>query len=637
MANTKRSRPRTATPVPATDPPAAQRSARTKVSEATSVGGWQRAATLADLEPRGAHAGVKSVTLGGRTLALWRVGDAVYALDNRCPHMGFPLDRGTCKDGILTCHWHQARFDLRSGGTFDQFADDAQVFPVELRGDEIWVNLAATRDPHTYYRHRLRDGLEQDVRLVLAKSAIALLDGTGGDSAAAIEPFRIGLEFGVRNRRAGWGQGLTMHVCFANLLPYLDPDDRPRALYHGLDAVSRESAGAPPRFLLTPLPGPAPDNATLGEWLRQFLAVRDDEGAERALITAVHAGASSAELTAMLFTAVTDYRYLAIGHAADFTNKAFEALDLVGWGDSDLTATVLSSVAHGIAQGARQEESNTWRHPVDLVALLDAAFERIPGALAQGRARASAWLGRTALARQLLEDDPEANLTALLAALEAGATAQEVALTVVYAAALRIARFHTSNEFGDWDTALHTYSFASAIYRALRRISALGHAAHDRAAALMLRGSFDAAMSVYLDRFLNIPAAEIPTFEGTNGRHQARPEALLDELLPLFDRQQQVNAAGELVARYLAAGGDVPMLLARLGRALLREDRDFHTIQTVEASVAFYQTLRGADEAAHALVAAARYLAAHSPTVRSQGQTYTTALRLHRGDRLFEG
>jgi nitrite reductase/ring-hydroxylating ferredoxin subunit len=35
----------------------------------------------------------------------------VFALDNRCPHMGFPLERGSVEDGILTCHWHHARFD----------------------------------------------------------------------------------------------------------------------------------------------------------------------------------------------------------------------------------------------------------------------------------------------------------------------------------------------------------------------------------------------------------------------------------------------------------------------------------------------------------------------------------------------
>jgi len=34
----------------------------------------------------------------------------VFALDNRCLHMGFPLDRGSVEDGILTCHWHHARY-----------------------------------------------------------------------------------------------------------------------------------------------------------------------------------------------------------------------------------------------------------------------------------------------------------------------------------------------------------------------------------------------------------------------------------------------------------------------------------------------------------------------------------------------
>jgi nitrite reductase/ring-hydroxylating ferredoxin subunit len=37
----------------------------------------------------------------------------VFALDNHCPHMGFPLERGSVEDGILTCHWHHARFDPR--------------------------------------------------------------------------------------------------------------------------------------------------------------------------------------------------------------------------------------------------------------------------------------------------------------------------------------------------------------------------------------------------------------------------------------------------------------------------------------------------------------------------------------------
>jgi nitrite reductase/ring-hydroxylating ferredoxin subunit len=72
----------------------------------------------------------------------------VFALDNRCPHMGFPLERGSVEDGILTCHWHHARFDLESGCTFDLWADDVPIFPVELRNGEVWVNAAALRMAH---------------------------------------------------------------------------------------------------------------------------------------------------------------------------------------------------------------------------------------------------------------------------------------------------------------------------------------------------------------------------------------------------------------------------------------------------------------------------------------------------------
>src|SRR5262249_40977478 len=66
----------------------------------------------------------------------------VFALDNRCPHMGFPLERGSVEDGILTCHWHHARFDLESGCTFDLWADDVPNLP--SRGAQ-WRRLGEDR------------------------------------------------------------------------------------------------------------------------------------------------------------------------------------------------------------------------------------------------------------------------------------------------------------------------------------------------------------------------------------------------------------------------------------------------------------------------------------------------------------
>jgi hypothetical protein len=76
--------------------------------------------------------------------------------------------------------------------------------------------------------------------------------------------------------------------------------------------------------------------------------------------------------------------------------------------------------------------------------------------------------------------------------------------------------------------------------------------------------------------------------------------------------------------------------MAMLGKVMLRENRDFHVIQEVEAAFRQYSLLGEKAAGVHVLVAAARYLAAHAPTMRSQEQTYQMAYRLHRGDRLFE-
>jgi hypothetical protein len=136
-------------------------------------------------------------------------------------------------------------------------------------------------------------------------------------------------------------------------------------------------------------------------------------------------------------------------------------------------------------------------------------------------------------------------------------------------------------------------------------------------------------MSVYLDRFLNIPPARIPQRNGASADLGAMPG--------LLNNQQQVNEAGRLVAGYLYADGAPETLLAMLGKLLLREDRDFHTIQTVEAAFKQYELLGPGEAGTHVLIAAARYLAAHAPTMRAQGQTYQIARRLHRGESLFEG
>jgi hypothetical protein len=280
---------------------------------------------------------------------------------------------------------------------------------------------------------------------------------------------------------------------------------------------------------------------------------------------------------------------------------------------------VLTSLVAGYTQANRMEESNSWRNPIDLIAILKQAFAEMEEMVLEETAVATDWPGTDDLIPILHGDDPQAIADALLATLRDGASMHQLAAVVAKAAALRIARFHTSNEFGDWDTALHTFTFANAIQLGLRRAPSVD----------LLRGVFDAAMSIYLDRFLNIPPARLP-------QSQAEPAHTLAGFPALLDKQQQVNEAGQLVADHLHHTGDGPALLAMLGKLLLREDRDFHTVQCVEAAFRQYELLGDTAAGRQALVAAARYLAAHAPTVRAQGQTYQIAARLHRGEKVFE-
>jgi nitrite reductase/ring-hydroxylating ferredoxin subunit len=577
-----------------------------------SVQNYEFAIKLSELRARG---GV-TVRLNNQTIALFLYGERVFAVDNRCPHMGFPLHRGTIKDGILTCHWHHARFDLASGGTFDPWADDVASFPVALHDDEVWVDPTPQNHRVDHQQARLREGMQRNLPLVIGKAVINLVD-----SGDVLGPFKTGLDFGVHYRQSGWGQGLTILTCMYNIIPYLYSEDRPRALYHGLSAVASNTSGSPPRFPIQPLPETSVDRITLKRWFRRFIEVRDAEGAERCLISALSAGFDHHLIADMLFSAVTDHRYINIGHPLDFTNKALEALDAVGWQSA---GSVLTSLVSGYASANRMEESNAWRNPIDLIAILEEAFDKAPGIVEKVTRSSATWGGGTDLVSLLLDGNPQSIVTGMLTALREGCSPEDLAGLVVYTAALRIARFHTSNELGDWDTALHTFTFANAVHQGMRRAVSIE----------LLRGVFDAAMSIYLDRFLNVPPVHLPEPDEVR---LSNPEGFLKELPYLLNQQQQVNEAGNRVAGYLFGGGSADRLMAVIGHMLLREDRDFHTIQTVEAAFRQYSLLVGSKKAIYVLVAAARYLAAHSPTLRAQGQTYQIASRLYRGEKLYEG
>jgi nitrite reductase/ring-hydroxylating ferredoxin subunit len=546
----------------------------------------------------------------------------VFALDNRCPHMGFPLDRGSIEDGILTCNWHHARFALANGCTFDLWADDVPTCPVEIRaGGEIWVKpVFGYANPIEHWHQRLEEGLGHNLSLVIAKAV-------HGQLAAGQKPsdvLRQAALFGSRNRD-GWSIGLTILTALGQLLPFLPEEETHLALFHGVRRVAQDCEGEAPRRDRAPLAS-SPDLRTLKRWLRHWVAVRHREGAERTVLTAIAAGASPAELTDLLLAADTDRVYADTGHSLDFINKACECLDLIGWNHA---AAVLPSIVGQMAASRGAEESTAWRQPIDLVSMCQQAALELSHLFATTHARRD-WADHGRLVDSFLVDDPTAIIDALKAAALAGASPANLGRVLAYAAALRVARFGTSNEHADWETAHHVFTYANAVHQSLKRIGSKTVGAKGTVEAV--RGLLHGAMALYLARYLNVPPASLPG-EGSD-RLDDLPTAV-DEirtaLLDAFDRQHQVDTAARLVARHLILGHPPEALIATLARALLREDAGFHAYQMLEAGVQQFREWGKGKEGRHILVAVARYLAAHSPTERAALQTADIARRLMHG------
>ena len=414
------------------------------------------------------------ISAGGRSIVLVVADGRVHALDNRCPHMGFPLSRGTVRDGILTCHWHHARFALAGGSTFDPFADDVDSFAVEVRDGEVWLDPTPRQsDRRAHWLRQLDQGLEQNLPLVIAKAVIAL-DELGA-TARVLEQAAL---FATRNRAAGWSSGLSILTAMANVEPALYRAERPRALYQGLVHAARSTANQPPRFALRPLETCERRPGVFRDWFRRFIATRSEPAAERCLRTSIEIGFTPEQVADVVFAACTDHVFLGVGHVLDFANKAFELLDHIGWQQA---GAVLPSLVPILARAQRMEETASWRHPVDLPRLLAETDRELDAALAAGGERRSDWDRHRALAETILDEDPETSLRAMIDDVRAGAPLCELAAAVAYAAARRAAHFHTANEFGDWDTVHHTLTYAHATHRAMLRPRASSPAASSTA------------------------------------------------------------------------------------------------------------------------------------------------------------
>ena len=97
-----------------------------------------KVAETKDLSPGDASA----FDVEGNRVAVFNVGGTFYALDDTCPHAGGPLSEGQVKECKVTCPWHEADFDLKTGAVLSPPAfEGVKSYKVVVEGSDIKIEV----------------------------------------------------------------------------------------------------------------------------------------------------------------------------------------------------------------------------------------------------------------------------------------------------------------------------------------------------------------------------------------------------------------------------------------------------------------------------------------------------------------
>ena len=288
--------------------------------------------------------GRKVLRQSSKQVLLIAHGERIFAIANRCPHEGYPLSEGTLgPDCVLTCNWHNWKFDLASGKALVG-RDPVRSYPVGERDGEILIDLL---DPPAEAQRAdalrgLDAALGDNDRSRMARE-VARLDRAGFDAAAALahalDRVHTRLEDGMTHAHAAAADWLALASQAGK------PAERLAALLEPLGHLAWDTQGA----------GEYPYAAGIAEWDERAFVAAIEAADEPAAIAHVRGALAQGVPYARMrgaFGEAALAHYAGFGHCAIYTLKAGELINRLGDGVAE---TVLLPLVRMLT-GARREE-----------------------------------------------------------------------------------------------------------------------------------------------------------------------------------------------------------------------------------------------------------------------------------------
>ena len=427
----------------------------------------------------------KAVQMGaGRSIALFNVDGKIYATDNQCPHMGYPLTRGTVRNGILTCDWHRRSFDLEGGGCFHVECDDLRTFPVEVRGNEIWIDPGdLTYRRAEEHKQLLREGLLSEDRWTMSKAISLLLKG------GVPEEEVMGSILEHVSRHIASSHGSEGGGDVSRLINGLKVGRR----YTGADRLiavttSACSAAGPAseRLEVVPLPEPVTWEK-ISQWVRNFSYEGHSGRIERCLFTAYHKGDAD-KLCPLLFECAVEPHFIDAPHIPLYVSYLSEVVDEFGWEHASELLFYLGAQL----VGHHPDEPERYRR--DAIQLMRQILPTIENTTLEKTVE----FDEDAFVEALISVNLQRSFEAVQAVLVDGVKLERLITTLVLLAADRMASTPVNVDAG-WENLTTELNLAASL-RSAQRVGGNEVAA---------KGLFHVAWQMFADRWINIPSRNL--------------------------------------------------------------------------------------------------------------------------------
>ena len=393
---------------------------------------------------------------GDYRIALFRNDEGVFAVDNACPHEGYPLIQGDVRGCVLTCVWHNYKFDLRTGDCV-MGEEAVRSWPVRVVDDLIEVGIEDRPPPVERFWESLRTALQQRRVGQAARDVSRLI------SAGVSKDQLLGYAALYDARHAEWGASHALALA-ADLRHYDHPQTElvlMQVFEFLADAHVRRPARERPKARWTTS---TPEQ--VGALLRKRVEAEKTEDAEALVLGALKRGWGPTEVEPWLFVLCADH-FLDFGHALIYSTKVCALLTHAGW--EEHAPEVLGTLVYGITNGTREDllpAWSGWRKRMDGLDL-DALWQRriLGGPVSWDREG----LGRTLAFAKAAEA-----FEALVQALSKGIPVADVLDVLALGACQRMLRFDLAHDpdpslQNGWLDVSHILTFAVAVREALER------------------------------------------------------------------------------------------------------------------------------------------------------------------------